>query len=334
MSERPMHPSGTWTGRTLGSLRWTLVLALIALALTTACTDLGGLVGSDQTKPLDNPIPAGDPVKYQWGTMRVLSFHRPTAFQVVEADIDTGVTESRPARPAKGAEFVSIELEFTCAASETRCEGPPEAVLELVLADGRTVEEGFVPMREAWMGEEEVVGGLAVVGWVTFEVPADAAIRALKVTPFEKDSAVYAALPAPVDGYTIEFPWHTYSDGSQSQELPALRRDMEDAGFQMIWAGLYRVEGETGLYVTTYTEELFFFEDSDAVEEAQPALLAAVDLWPAYHGSADYMTVELWNDLSEETVALVGVDKADIDAFLAGDTGQETFAGRWWVTKD
>ena len=306
---------------------------MVALA-TVACSIPAGLSGSTQAGALDNPIPAGDPVEYKWGTARILSFHRPTAFQVVEADLFTGITESRPARPATGTEFVSIELEFTCAATETTCEGPPQAVLELVLADGRTVEEKVVPMTEAWMGAEQVAGGSTVSGWITFEVPEGAEVQVLKITPFEKNSAIHAALPEPVNGYEIEFPWQTSSDGSESRELPALRRDMENAGFPMIWAGYYREEGQTGLFVTMYTEELFFFEDGDAVEEARPALLAAADLWPTYQGDADYLTVELWNELSEETVALVGADAADVEALLSGSIDQAGFAARWWVVND
>lgn len=317
------------------------LIGLVALVIATACNGPATLLDSDRAGTLDNPIPVGDPVEYKWGTVRILGFHRPTAFQVVEADVSTGVTESRPARPATGAEFVSIELEFMCAATETTCDGPPEAVLELVLADRRVVEEGFVPLTEAWMGEEEVVGGSTVTGWITFEVPAGTEIQALKITPFKESDAildmsgaVHAVLPAPIDGYTIEFPWQSASDGSESRELPALRHDIEDAGFPMIWAGYYREEGETGLFVTMYTEELFFFEDSDAVKEARPALLTAADLWSTYGGDADYLTVELWNELGEETVALVGADAADVEAFLSGGIDQEGFAARWWVVND
>lgn len=78
-----------------------------------------------------------------------------------------------------------------------------------------------------------------------------------------------------------------------------------------------------------YTEELFFFKDSDAIKEVHPALLAAADLWSTYGGDADYLTVELWNELGEETVALVGADATDVEAFLSGGIDQETFAARW-----
>lgn len=337
MTKRLFQALRAQIGGVKSPLRRALLCGLVALA-TVTCSIPAGLSGSTQAGALNDPIPVGDPVKYKWGTARILSFHRPTAFQVVEADLFTGVTESRPARPATGAEFVSIELEFTCAATETTCEGPPEAVLELVLADGRMAEEKVVPMTEAWMGAEAVAGDSTINGWITFEVPKGTAVQALKITPFKDDDAildtsgaVHAALPEPVDGYTIEFPWQTSSNGSESRELPALRRDMEDAGFPMIWAGYYRHEGETGLFVTMYTEELFFFEDGDAVEEASPALLAATDLWPTYQGDADYLTVELWNELSDETVALIGADVAGIEAYLSGSIDKDTFTARWWV---
>ena len=96
-------------------------------------------------------------------------------------------------------------------------------------------------------------------------------------------------------------------------------------------AGCYQHEGETGLYTTMYTEGLFFFKDSDAVKEARPALLTAADLWSTYGGDADYLTVELWNELGAETVALIGADATDVEAFLSSGIDQETFATRWWV---
>ena len=40
--------------------------------------------------------------------------------------------------------------------------------------------------------------------------------------------------------------------------------------------------------------------------------------------------LELWNDLSDETVALIGADTADVEAHLNGSISQETFAARWW----
>jgi hypothetical protein len=197
------------TERVERPLRRALLCGVVALA-TVAGGVPAGLPGSTQAGTLDNPIPAGDLVEYKWGTMRILSFHRPTAFQVGLDDLEGSGTESRLARPATGAEFVSIELEFTCAATETTCEGPPEAMLELVLADGRMVEEKVMPMTEAWMGEEEVAGGSTVSGWITFEVPGGTTVQALKITLFkdsdailDTSSAVHAALPEPVDGYTI-----------------------------------------------------------------------------------------------------------------------------------
>jgi hypothetical protein len=84
---------------------------------------------------------------------------------------------------------------------------------------------------------------------------------------------------------------------------------MEGVGFPMIWAGYYRHEGEIGLYVTLYTEELFFFEDGDAIEETRPALLAAADL-------------------------LIGADAADVEAYLNESIDEDTFATRWWVVSD
>lgn len=307
------------------------LLITVGLLVTGACSGAGELLGGKQAEDAPTITQPGDPLSYRWGEVRVLSFHRPTAFQVLKADLFAGVTESRPARPAKGAEFVSVELEFTCARDETKCDQPPQALLSLELVDGRIVEEGFVPMTIPWMGAEEVVGGGQVTGWITFEIPADSEVAALLLAPYEVEGVLRVALPDPVDGYAIEMPWHEAGDGSAEQELTTLRRDMENKGFEMIWAGYYRSEGETGLHVTVYTEELFFFEDSDAITEAQDTLLAAVELWPAYRGEATYLGVEMWNELSGETIALVGVDAEDIEAYRNGETDLSTFMSQQWV---
>ncbi len=307
-----------------------LFSALLLAALACNVSLPGGGAGS-----LNNPVPAGEAIETQWGTVRIVNYQRPTAFQVTNADLFTGITGDQPVQPATGAEFVSIELEFTCATTETVCDEPPEAVLDLVLEDGRVVEEGFVPFFAPWMGEEDVAGGATVRGWITFEVPEGAQVAALKITPFETEDEIHGALPAPVDGYTLDLPWVTYDDGSEEKELPALRRDMEEAGFEMLWAGLYRSEGETGLYVTVYTSELFFFDEAAAVEGARAALLQAVELWGEYGaGEAIYLGVEMANALSDEIVATVGAEVADIEAYLNGDLDVDGFMAVWWVVME
>lgn len=315
-------------------MRRLTVFGLMIIVTALACSIPGLPGGEAQPGTQDNPVPAGEPISYEWGTLRVTAFHRPTAFQVLKADLFTGITESRPAKPATGAEFVSIELEFTCAETQTTCDEPPQAFPKLLLDDGREVEEGFVPMAVAWMGDEEVAGGSTVKGWVTFEVPVGAAVAALKLEPYDASEAIYGALPEPVDGFSIDFGWETFDDGSEELEVPSLRRDMEGQGYEMIWAGLYRLEGETGLYVTLYTDDLFFFDDPAAVEEARAPLLNAVEFWATYHQDATYLAVELWNDLSDEVVATIGADAPNVEAFLGGTLDEAGFVATWWVVQE
>ena len=44
--------------------------------------------------------------------------------------------------------------------------------------------------------------------------------------------------------------------------------------------------------------------------------------------------MELWNELSEETVALIGADAADVEAYLNESIDGDTFETRWWVVSD
>jgi hypothetical protein len=306
---------------------------LMGVALVLACGLPTGLFGGGGVS-LDAAVPAGELIEYDWGALRILDFHRPTALQVVEGDVETGIFEDRPARPGTGSEFVGIEVEFTCGSDQTICDGPPQAVLELVLEDGQVVEEDFAPFQAVWLGDEEVTGGATVTGWITFQVPTNAAAQALRIIPFEQETEYHGALPAPVDGFSVATEWETTSDGGEERELPALRRDMENAGFDIYWAGLYQADGETGVYVTIYTGSLFFLEDGDAVLEAQDALLAAVELWNTHSGEAIYLGIELGNDLSDEIIATVGAEEADIEDYLNGVTDLETFMSAWWVVNE
>ncbi|MDH5505885.1 MAG: hypothetical protein OEZ02_01540 [Anaerolineae bacterium] len=311
-------------------MRKSLSLGLIGLALILACSTTNQAVKPADTNTLENPAKAGAEVTYIGGSLKVLQVHRPTAFLVVGADITTGAADDMPAKAAIGAEFISIELEFTCGADQTVCEDPPEAILELALSDGRVVEENSIPMDTTWMGDDEISSGVTVTGWVTFEVPVGVKIDALVISPFEDDSSFYAALPSPVDGYSIDFPWETY-DGFEERPLPALRLDLENSGFSLSWAGLYRDEEGTGLFATVYTDDLFYIDDAAAIEAAEAILLEMTALWDTYGENADYIGVELWNTLTDSVVATVGAELSEIDDYLNGTIDLATFMQYWWV---
>jgi hypothetical protein len=287
---------------------------------------------------LDSPIAAGQPMAYKWGTLSIVNFQRPTSFVVVKADIETtGITDDTPAQPAVGAEFVALELSFVCAADQTSCETPPNAKLELVLDDGRIVEENHAPYWETWLGEQAVAGGGTINGWVVFEVPVGVNVKAFKVTAFEDGTevlgaeSVHGALPAAVDGFTITQAWKPLDGGGEELAIPTFRRELEQAGFVMLWAGLYRDSGDTGLYLTTLTDDLFFFDDAAAIAEAQPALLAAAPSWPAYKQDATYLAVDMGNTITDKIIATVGADAADVEAYLSGSLDEAAFMQRWWV---
>src|SRR5574341_1089544 len=131
------HQSRLGCSRGGDTMRRLTVFGLMIIVTALACSIPGLPGGEAQPGTQDNPVPAGEPISYEWGTLRVTAFHRPTAFQVLKADLFTGITESRPAKPATGAEFVSIEL-------EAALEGyPPATHLRLAgAADLDVVVEG------------------------------------------------------------------------------------------------------------------------------------------------------------------------------------------------
>jgi hypothetical protein len=85
--------------------------------------------------------------------------------------------------PAQGAQFAAIQYRFTCL--QALCETPPGVGLSLRLKDGSTIlySSGSQPVLNEKPGLSRLSKGQSDDGWVVFEVPVNASLDALLITP-------------------------------------------------------------------------------------------------------------------------------------------------------
>jgi hypothetical protein len=290
---------------------------------------------TNQPGTLLNPIPAGEEIVYEHGSLKIVNFHRPSAFAVI--DLDSFGTDLISEEPVTGTEFVAIEFEFHCDAAETVCEDIPLlSALDLILADERVVKLDTLaprPDEAVLLRGQDIVGGGTVKGWEIFQVPIGVEVLTLRIEPLEGD-IVYAALLQPVDGYTVEQPWQESEEGLETKTIPALRRDLEEAGYPVVSAIYLRGPERTALAITAYTDEILFFEDDDLLEEAKPILLQAVKFWPTYQEEADSLGIMLIDEYTDSSGGTVLADAKDIELFLNGTINERSFLSRMRISRE
>jgi len=282
-----------------------------------------------------NPISTGELIEYEQGTLRVLQVHRPFALSVYEGYTFSADYQDREA-PARGTDFVGVELEFTCAPTQLTCQNPPQAELVLVLEDGRTVAfRDFYTLHAPLY--EEVAGGLTTQGWRIFQVPQDAILRALIIEPYGTGKTIFADLPASQDGYLVEYPWIDFEDGASYRYAPALERKLTEAGIELAKLGVqyWKSEGEktTALFVDILTDTYIFWEDIEVIVEADPAIMALLEAWPDYNQGVDFVALRLFSGLGLQ-VAGLAVKASDIESLLVGNINKNLFINRIVVQRD
>ena len=72
----------------------------------------------------NNPIPLGNEIGFERGSIRFLTLERPTSYVVVDVSSLDG--DKRSAQSVPGTSFVALEAEFRCASTEVVCDSPPE----------------------------------------------------------------------------------------------------------------------------------------------------------------------------------------------------------------
>ncbi|MBN1453568.1 MAG: hypothetical protein JW963_21310 [Anaerolineales bacterium] len=268
---------------------------------------------------LSEPLAVGVPIEYAEGKLEILEVYRPIGFPVAKLG---GSYLEQDWEPALGAEFVGVRLRFTC--GKTICDTVPEALPYLILDDGSSIDYEYV-MIHNMLGEDEIARNYTDDGWIVFQVPQQATLQSLKVRA-TGGQTLYAQLPASIDGYSVESPWFVSSSGGESYLLPAMRRDLKNAGVNVVadGASLRRSQGTTFMAVMIHTEEVIFFEDHEVLSEARHALETAAELWSTYDtGEADEMDIYLFDPYGN-LVAQVAIERGYLSSYAQGAIGFNT----------
>lgn len=239
-------------------------------------------------------VPVGESANYKAGALRVLQVHVPAAFYITASS-----SFGREAPEAvQGTEFAAVELEFRCSEStEVVCDLVPEAGLELLLADGRQVEDDWVLYDAPQLGGEDISGGATATGWRVFRVPEGAELEALVVEPFSGEEVFHVQLPASLDGYAVSHPPRMLDSGISVQLIPGLRRALSTTGIQAALVGRVESENGSGVGVEVCTETTFYFDEEEALDEHRQTLLDVVERAVEYLQDGENLAVTM-NDCS------------------------------------
>lgn len=276
---------------------------------------------------IDNPVPPGEPLDTETGSLRVLSVERPPSFVLIDPR-SPGI-----AGEAVGAGFIGIELEFTCRPIAALCSSPPEAVVQL-MADGIPIESdpNLAPRGGLLLGEQPVAGGATVRGWRFFQLPADAQPGLIHITSPLNPQGVYGLLPAPVDGYTVETAWETLPDGGRQRRAPAFRGAMQARGFTLDEAYLRETPGGGALLTLTLPTTGAVADNRALLDRARAFTLAAAEVWRDYRELAPAgLGVSLYDYAAGADRGGIAIAGSDLLAYSNGALDAAAFEARWVV---
>lgn len=233
-------------------------------------------------------VPVGEPANYEAGALRVLEVHVPAAFYITSSSS----FGREAAEPVQGTEFAAVELEFRCSEStEVVCDTVPEASLELLLADGRQVDDDWAIHDAPELGYEDVSGGATTTGWRVFRVPEDVELSALVVEPFSGEEVFHVQLPTPRDGFAVAHPPMVLDSGGSSRLIPGLRQALSSAGVQAPIVARFENDSGSGVGIDMCAETTFYFDEDEALEENRRALLDVAEVAVEYLEGGDYLVV-------------------------------------------
>lgn len=225
-SRLAVGPIGLGVGITMLIMALQLISNRSINGVDQVSSDSNAVISTNSEPLSQGIIPANQPIEYQGNVLRVVQVHDPVSFLVT----DRISLSHKPAVPVPGTRFIAIEFEFTCSTTDaTVCETVPEASLELMLVDGRRVDDEWHIYDMPELGEKDVASGNTVTGWRAFRMPDNGEIAQLVINPFGAPS-LYAALPTSVNGYQVTQPWQELEPGTQVQLVPGLRRALLEAG--------------------------------------------------------------------------------------------------------
>jgi hypothetical protein len=282
------------------------------------------------TRPggIDNPVPVGENLDTETGTLRVLNVERPSSFVLLDSRTP-GI-----AQPAIGADFVGVELEFTCRPIATLCATAPDASITL-LADGITVDAdpNLAPRSGVLLGEQQVAGGATVRGWRFFQLPEGAQPTLIHVVSPLNPNGVYGLLPASVDGYTVETSWETLSDGGRQRRLPAFRGEMEARGFILDEVYLRETPQQGVLLTLTLPTSGTLADNRTRIDYARAFTLAAAEIWENFRELAPTgIGISLYDYAAGEERGGIAIAGSDLLAFGNSALDAAGLESRWIVT--
>lgn len=260
------------------------------------------LSSSEDTSDKPEMVSLGEPIVYEDGTLEVLQVQNPTGYYVVEALS----FDSEGVEPIPGISYAAVELEFTCSTtSQVLCDTIPEASLELVLEDGRTVADDDYRLHDLPnLGNEDLAAGRTAKGWRVFQVPENATIRWLDVKPFGEPT-LRAELPEPVDGFSVVQPWIEEETGNY-QIIPALRRDLQNAGLQPSSLMHLETEEQRAIFVGLCEDLSYYFDADEAYRDYQQLIMTAIEHAEKYRNPYEGIFISI-NDCSSVPITDLNV---------------------------
>ncbi len=132
-------------------------------------------------------------LSYPNGKLALVRIEFPTNRPVTFGGYGSDQTQ---ANAAVGAQFVAVQLEFTCL--QAICENPPEAELGLTFSDGSTKDyrSSTRPvLKDPTTSMARVSNNQTVQGWFVFEVPAKVSPVSLRVITGENSPVLELDLP-------------------------------------------------------------------------------------------------------------------------------------------
>jgi len=138
--------------------------------------------------PSVTPLPINQRIKinYHAGDFSLIRIEYPTHRPVTMVN---GSGQNELATPAVGAIFAAVEFEFTCRLAI--CDAPPQARVDLRLADGNVVsyQNSSPPVLVEAPEVARIAENQMTSGWLVFEVPAKAVPDALLIVTGDQSDA-------------------------------------------------------------------------------------------------------------------------------------------------
>ncbi len=190
--------------------------------------------------------------------------------------------------------------------------------MELLLDDGRRIEDDWQIYDGKELGGEAVSSGNTVTGWRAFRVPDNGEYKDIIIEPIA-DSPLRARLPAPVNGYEVEQPWQVLEDGLEFQSIPKLRDALAKRGLNSRLASHLRDGDNSFLFIEICKDVAVTFNTDEFLHQNRDVILNTVHVSANYLLDGELLTFDI-SDCESFSVYSVTVifGKSNMHAIKAG----------------